>query len=120
MRWQIDSAAPGALHEQIAANIRRGVADGELAGGEALPPAKELAGMLAVNPNTVLAAYRSLRSEGLLEFRRGRSVRVLADVSGLASVTDAARALLALGRSHGYGAPELAGLLAQLGPEQAR
>jgi DNA-binding transcriptional regulator YhcF (GntR family) len=120
MRWSIDGAAPGALHEQIAASVRRAVADRELAGGEALPPASELATVLGVNANTVLAAYRLLRSEGVLEFRRGRPARVCRDVSGLASVTDSARALLELGRRHGYSAPDLGDLLASLQSEQAR
>jgi GntR family transcriptional regulator len=114
MLWSVDSAARGALHEQIAANVRRAVADGALVDGERLPPATELAGMLRVNANTVLQAYRQLRAEGLLEFRRGRGVRVCAKASGRASVLDAAMHLLVVGRSHGYTPSDLASLLAEL------
>ena len=64
------------LHEQVAAEIRRAIADGEARAGERLPPAKDLAAVLGVNTNTVLRALRQLRDEGLLDFRRGRGVTV--------------------------------------------
>ena len=114
MKWSIDPASSQALHEQIAANVRRGVADGTLADGDRLPPARELATVLQVNANTVLAAYRRLRSENLLEFRRGRGVRVRASGSGLASVTECAHQLIELGREHGYTSRDLAKLLTTL------
>lgn len=117
MRWMVDSAAAEPLQEQIAANIRRAVADGGLDSGERLPPARELASVLGVDANTVLAAYRRLRSEGLLEFRRGRAVRVRPDAAALASVTDLARQLLDLGRRHGYSGSDLGQLLTDLGRE---
>jgi GntR family transcriptional regulator len=56
--------------------IRRAIADGEAQPGERLPPARDLAAVMGVNANTVLRALRMLRDEGLLEFRRGHSVRV--------------------------------------------
>jgi DNA-binding transcriptional regulator YhcF (GntR family) len=114
MLWSVDSAARGALHEQIAANVRRAVADGALVDGERLPPATELADALGVNANTVLQAYRQLREEGVLEFRRGRGVRVCAEASNRASVLDAAVQLLAVGRSYGYTPSDLARLLTEL------
>src|SRR3954468_1543497 len=64
------------LHEQVAAEIRRAIAEGEAKPGERLPPAKDLAAILGVNTNTVLRALRRLRDEGLLDFRRGRGVTV--------------------------------------------
>ncbi len=114
MEWSIDPASAQALHEQIAASVRRAVADGTLTDGERLPPASELATVLHVNANTVLAAYRRLRTENLLEFRRGRGVRVRAAGSGLASVTDCAYRLLEVGRQHGYTSSDLAELLTTL------
>jgi GntR family transcriptional regulator len=68
---------PTQLHEQVAAEIRRAIADGEAKPGERLPPARDLAAVLGVNTDTVLCALRQLRNEGLLEFRRGRGITVL-------------------------------------------
>src|SRR5437660_11728451 len=61
----------------IAADIERAVGDGILRPGEALPPLRELAQLLEVNPNTVAAAYRLLRDRGVIETagRRGSRVR---------------------------------------------
>ena len=106
--WQ-----PHALRDQIAANIRRGIANGEVLAGERLPPAAELAEALQVNRNTVLSALRQLRDEGLLEFRRGRGVRVAAAASR-SLLVQAARQLLELGDAHGYTAAELGRLLEEL------
>ncbi|MEO6997211.1 MAG: GntR family transcriptional regulator [Terracoccus sp.] len=115
MKWNVDSTSNQPLHEQIAANIRRAVADGSILADERLPPARELGGVLGVDPNTVLAAYRQLRVEGLLDFRRGRAVRVRADSAALASVTDLARQLHDLGLRHGYSSRDLAALLTAMG-----
>jgi GntR family transcriptional regulator len=113
MLWTVDPAAEAPLHEQIAANVRRAMSEGDLADGERLPPASEVAAALGVNANTVLQAFR-LRDEGLVEFRRGRGVRVSAGVTGRAAVVEAARELLVVGRGHGYTRAELADLLADL------
>ncbi|MEO3756131.1 aminotransferase class I/II-fold pyridoxal phosphate-dependent enzyme [Streptomyces sp. B6B3] len=61
----------------IAASVEGGVARGALRPGEALPPLRELAAHLGVNPNTVAAAYRTLRERGVIETagRRGSRVR---------------------------------------------
>src|ERR671929_813820 len=75
-RAKINRGERTTLHEQVAAEIRRAIADGEARPGERLPPAKDLAAVLGVNRNTVLRALRQLRDEGLLDFRRGRGVSV--------------------------------------------
>jgi GntR family transcriptional regulator len=64
------------LHDQVAAEIRRDIANGEVRPGERLPPAHDIAAVLGVHTNTVLRALRILRDEGVLEFRRGRGVTV--------------------------------------------
>ena len=73
---KVNREEPTGLHEQVAAEIRRAIADGEAKPGERLPPAKDLAAVLGVNTNTVLRALRTLRDEELLEFRRGRGITV--------------------------------------------
>ena len=73
---RIDRSDPALLHDQVAAQIRRSIADGEAKPGERLPPARDLAAVMGVNTNTVLRALRLLRDEGLLEFRRGLGIRV--------------------------------------------
>ena len=73
---KVDRQDPTLLHDQVAAQIRRAIADGEAKPGERLPPARDLAAVMGVNTNTVLRAMRMLRDEGLLEFRRGLGVRV--------------------------------------------
>ncbi|MDG9707261.1 aminotransferase class I/II-fold pyridoxal phosphate-dependent enzyme [Streptomyces sp. DH10] len=61
----------------ISASIERAVGSGELRPGQPLPPMRELAERLGVNPNTVAAAYRILRERGVIETagRRGSRVR---------------------------------------------
>ncbi|HEY9439856.1 MAG TPA: aminotransferase class I/II-fold pyridoxal phosphate-dependent enzyme [Streptomyces sp.] len=62
---------------EIAGSVERAVGAGELAPGHVLPPIRELAASLEVNPNTVAAAYRILRERGVIETagRRGSRVR---------------------------------------------
>ncbi len=107
----IDPASPVALHEQVAAAIRRAVADGEAQPGERLPPARDLAAVLGVNTNTVLRALRTLRHEGLLEFRRGRGVTVTPSAPHLTELVTRARELVALSRKLGYQPDELAQII---------
>jgi DNA-binding transcriptional MocR family regulator len=67
----------GRRASDIAASVERGVASGDLAPGHVLPPVRELAVLLGVNPNTAAAAYRTLRERGVIETagRRGSRVR---------------------------------------------
>lgn len=62
---------------EIAASVEHAVGSGELLPGQTLPPMRELAARLGVNPNTVAAAYRTLRERGVIETagRRGSRVR---------------------------------------------
>jgi DNA-binding transcriptional MocR family regulator len=64
------------LYVQAAAAIRAGILDGDLRPGDRLPSVRKLSDELGVNPATVVAAYRILGSEGLLEARHGSGVFV--------------------------------------------
>ncbi len=94
------------MFEQVAAEIRRAILDGEAKPGDRLPPAKDLAAELGVNTNTVLRSLRLLRDEGLLEFRRGRGVTV-AGTPERTIVLERARELIEVARRHGYRREEL-------------
>src|SRR5207342_1221682 len=103
---KVNKADPTDLYEQVAAEIRRAIADGEAKPGERLPPAKDLAAVLGVNANTVLRALRLLRDEGLLEFRRGRGISV-AGTPERGAVVNKARELVDFARRQGYSVDEL-------------
>jgi GntR family transcriptional regulator len=98
---KVDRSEDVALHDQVAAEIRRAIAAGEASPGDRLPPAKDLAAVLEVNTNTVLRALRILRDEDLLEFRRGRGVTV-AGTAHEGAVIEKVRELLDFARFHGY------------------
>jgi GntR family transcriptional regulator len=102
------------LHEQVAAELRRAIAEGEAGPGERLPPARDLAAVIGVNTNTVLRALRTLRDEGLLEFRRGRGITV-AGTPDRSAVTSQARDLVALARRYGYGPRDLIRIIERIG-----
>jgi GntR family transcriptional regulator len=95
------------LHDQVAAEIRRAIADGEAKPGERLPPARDLAAVLKVNSNTVFRALRILRDEGLLEFRRGRGITVTGAAPKRSPVIAMARDLVRVARRHGVRRDEL-------------
>jgi GntR family transcriptional regulator len=56
---------------QLAQQVRQAVRLGLLRPGDQLPTVKEVVGQLAINPNTVLKAYRELEHDGVAEGRRG-------------------------------------------------
>ena len=91
----IDRDDPAHLHDQVAAEIRRAIADGEAAPGERLPPTRDLAKVLGVNANTVLRAMRQLRDEGLVEFRRGHGITVSGEAPARSALIERVRDLIA-------------------------
>ena len=113
----IDRSAPLPLHDQVAAQIRRAIAEGEAGPGERLPLAKDLAAVLGVNKNTVLRAMHLLRDEGLLEFRRGRGITV-AGTPQQGAVLTQVRNLLQFAGRQGYGRDEVIQMIRDL-PQDA-
>jgi GntR family transcriptional regulator len=109
----IDRAEPVALHDQVAAEIRRAIAEGEAGPGERLPLAKDIAAVLGVNKNTVLRAMHILRDEGLLEFTRGRGITV-SGTPEKGAVLGRVHELMDFARSHGYRRDEIIDMIAGL------
>jgi GntR family transcriptional regulator len=109
----VDRSASPPLHEQVAAQIRRAIADGEAGPGERLPLATDLAAVLGVNKNTVLRALHMLRDEGLLEFRRGRGITV-AGTPQRGAVLAQIRHLVTFAGEHGYTRGELIQMITEL------
>jgi len=62
---------------QLVQQVRQAMRLGLLREGDRLPTVKEVVGRLALNPNTVLKAYRELEREGLVEGRAGVGTFVL-------------------------------------------
>ena len=113
----IDRSDPVPLHDQVAAQIRRAIAEGEAGPGERLPLARDLAAVLGVNKNTVLRALHVLREEGLLEFRRGRGITV-AGTPQHGAVLAHVRQLVEFARQQGYGRAEIIQMIKDL-PQDA-
>lgn len=68
-----------AIFDQIVRQVKFAIANGTLPAGELVPSVRELAKELAVNPNTVVRAYRDLTTEGVLEPVRGTGLAVTAN-----------------------------------------
>jgi GntR family transcriptional regulator len=74
---EINTQSPVPAYEQIVVQIQRAVADGRLAPEAALPPIRQLARDLELNPATVAKAYQILEKDGILVTagRRGTFIR---------------------------------------------
>jgi DNA-binding GntR family transcriptional regulator len=107
---RIDPGSPVPLYQQVAAELRRAIANGEVSPGERMPLAKDLAAVLGVNRNTVLRALGELRDEGLLEFRRGRGITV-AGTPQRGAMLQKVRDLVAFARREGYATDELIAMI---------
>ncbi len=106
----VDRSDPMLLHEQVAIELRRAIAEGEAKPGERMPQAKDLAAVLGVNTNTVFKALRLLRDQGLLEIGRGRGIKVAGTPERTAFI-ERTTELLELGRRNGFRRDDLIALL---------
>src|SRR5882672_3870700 len=76
IEFHLDARSGVPTYLQIVQQVRRAIRLGLLRPGDQLPTVKEVVGSLAINPNTVLKAYRALDLEGLTEARRGQGTFV--------------------------------------------
>ena len=70
-RLKIDLHSGVPVYRQLIDQVRAGIASGSLIAGDQLPTVRQLAVDLAINPNTVMRAYRELELGGLLETHQG-------------------------------------------------
>src|SRR3954447_18768268 len=71
IEFRIDAASGVAPYRQLAQQVRQALRLGLLEEGDQLPTVKEVVAQVAINPNTVLKAYRELEVSGLAEGRPG-------------------------------------------------
>jgi GntR family transcriptional regulator len=74
--FHIQPSSPEPIYRQIAEQVRRLVAGGQLKAGAALPSVRDLAAAHAINPMTVSKAYSLLETEGVLQRLRGVGMAV--------------------------------------------
>src|ERR1017187_7617278 len=113
LRVTVDRSDSVLLHDQVAAEIRRAIAEGEAGPGERLPLVKDIAAVLGVNKNTVLRAMHILRDEGLLEFTRGRGITVTGTPEQ-SLVLRHVRELVEFARHQGYRREDVIEMIASL------
>jgi GntR family transcriptional regulator len=82
IEFQLDSSSGVATYLQLAQQVRHALRLGLLKPGDQLPTAREVVGKLAINPNTVLKAYRELEREGLVGARPGQGTFVRRGLPG--------------------------------------
>ena len=71
MQIRIDNASGRPVYQQIIDQVKRDIAMGRLTRDEKLPTVRQLAGRLAINPNTIAKAYRQLEQEGIIVTKPG-------------------------------------------------
>ena len=85
MQIRIDNASDRPVYQQIIDQVKRDIAIGRLGRDEKLPTVRQLAGQLAINPNTIAKAYQQLEREGIITTRPGSGTYVAnldSDLSG--------------------------------------
>jgi GntR family transcriptional regulator len=82
IQFRLDPRSGVATYLQIVHQVRHAVRLGIIRAGDQLPTVKDVVGSLAINPNTVLKAYRELEHDGLVEGRPGLGTFVRMSVGG--------------------------------------
>ncbi|HEY6970821.1 MAG TPA: GntR family transcriptional regulator [Candidatus Angelobacter sp.] len=124
-RFRLDLHSGVPVYRQLIDQVRGAIASGALSAGDQLPTVRQLAVDLAINPNTVLRAYRELELGGLLETQQGTGT-FITDRKPHKSTVERERQLnqivgefLARAGAAGFTAEELLKELRELVQEQA-
>jgi GntR family transcriptional regulator len=125
-KFRLDLRSGVPVYRQIIDQVRAGVASGTLTAGDQLPTVRQLAVDLAINPNTVLRAYRELELGGLLETQQGTGTfitqkKVKRDEAERArQLSQLAGEFLSRAGAAGFTAEELLEQLREMAPDTAR
>ena len=103
------------VYVQIAEQIVAQIKSGDIADGERLPSAVELAKSLDLNRNTVLQAYRHVREQGYLDLRRGRGAIACAPQPDDDALLSAVQVVIRLAGDRGLSLSSITHLLARGG-----
>src|SRR5215469_16166973 len=82
IEFHLDTRSGVAPYQQLIHQVRQAMRLGLLRVGDQLPTVKDVVAMVAINPNTVLKAYRQLEYEGLVAARPGVGTFVTGTISG--------------------------------------
>lgn len=88
IQFHLDAQSGVSPYQQLVRQVRHALRLGLLREGDQLPTVKDVVAQLAINPNTVLKAYRELEHEGLVAARPGVGTfvsRTLADDASFAA-----------------------------------
>jgi GntR family transcriptional regulator len=90
IEFHLDGHSKVATYMQLVQQVKQSLRTGLLISGDQLPKVREVAESLAINPNTVLKAYRQLEIEGLVEGRPGVGTFVVQSLAGPSLASQAA------------------------------
>src|SRR5579863_3349953 len=120
VQFRLDLASGVPVYRQIIDQVAGGIAAGTLAAGDQLPTVRQLAVDLAVNPNTVIRAYRELEIKGVLDTQQGTGTFISHqkaprdDAEGQRRLTQLAGEFAARAGSEGFTVEELIAQLQDL------
>ncbi len=112
IEFQLDSASGVATYLQLVQQVHQALQLGMLEPGDQLPTAQQVVAKLAINPNTVLKAYRDLERAGLVRARPGLGTFIVRALPGTDPTTqarflDSMAEWLRSARSAGLGADDI-------------
>jgi GntR family transcriptional regulator len=82
-RFQLNPSSGVPVYRQLIDQIQAGIATGSLAAGSQLPTVRQVAVDLAINPNTVMRAYRELEIRGVLDTQQGTGTFIASPASAV-------------------------------------